>query len=59
MSFLPGNYSPDQVISLHLEHVVIPIGTFLNLKSLSIVCGNEREDECLNMVNKVRQDLNK
>jgi hypothetical protein len=56
---LSDNYSPDKVISLHIEHVVIPMDTFLNLKSLTIVYEHVREDECLNMVNEVRQYFNK
>ncbi|CAF2068814.1 unnamed protein product [Rotaria magnacalcarata] len=51
MPSFPDNYAPDRVISLHIEHIVIPIGIFLNLKSLSIVCGSERKDESLDMIN--------
>jgi hypothetical protein len=54
MPSVSDNYSASQVISLHIEHVVIPIGTFINLKSLSVVYGNMWEDECLNMINEVR-----
>jgi hypothetical protein len=59
MPFFPDSYSPDQVISLYIEHVIIPIDTFPNLKSLHIVHDNEREDECLNMVKQVRKNVNK
>ncbi|CAF1391900.1 unnamed protein product [Rotaria sordida] len=52
-SFL-GGYFPNQIISLQIEHIAIRITIFSNLKSLSIVHGNEREEECLNMVKQVR-----
>jgi hypothetical protein len=54
MPFLPGIYFIDQVISLHTEHVLIPIGIFSNLKSLSIVHGDSPDEEYLNMINEVR-----
>jgi hypothetical protein len=59
MPSLSDNYSSLQVISLHIAHVFIPIGTFINLKSLSIVYENTQEDDCLNMVNEVGQNFNK
>jgi hypothetical protein len=59
MPFFPGNYSPAQVISLHIERLIIPLNTFPNLKSLHIVHDNEREYECLNMVEQVRKTVNK
>ncbi len=57
MPSFPGNYSPDQVISLRLEHVAVRIDIFRNLKSLFIICGYEQEVECLQMINKVSQNL--
>jgi hypothetical protein len=59
MSSFPGNYSPDQVTSLRLEHVAIQIDIFRNLKSLFIICGYEQEVECLQMINEISQNLNK
>ncbi len=53
MPVFPGNYSPAQVISLYIEHVIIPLDAFPKLKSLHIVHDNEMEDECLNMVEQV------
>ncbi len=32
MFFFPNNYSPDQVVSLHIEQFIIPIDIFPNLK---------------------------
>ncbi|CAF0944879.1 unnamed protein product [Rotaria sordida] len=59
MCYLPDNYSSSQVISLHMNNVIIPIGIFHNLKSLSIVYRNEEKDECLQMINEVSQGFNK
>jgi hypothetical protein len=59
MPFFPGNYSPGQVISLYIEHLIIPLDTFPNLKSLHIVHDNEKEDESLNMIKQVRRTFNK
>ncbi|CAF0874539.1 unnamed protein product [Rotaria sordida] len=59
MCYLPDNYSSSQVISLHMNNVIIPIGIFHNLKSLSIVYRNEKKDECLQMINEVSQSFNK
>jgi hypothetical protein len=53
MPVFPRNYSPAQVISLYIERLIIPFNTFPKLKSLHIVHDNEREDECLNMVEQV------
>jgi hypothetical protein len=51
------NYSPDQVISLCLEHVPVRIDIFRNLKSLSIICEYDQEVECLQMINAVSQSV--
>jgi hypothetical protein len=59
MCYLPDNYSPSQVISVHMNNVIIPIGIFHNLKSLSIIYRNERKDECLHMINEVSRNFNK
>ncbi|CAF4135658.1 unnamed protein product [Rotaria sp. Silwood2] len=53
MCYFPEKYSPSQVISLHMNNIIIPIGIFHNLKSLSIVYRNEQNDECLQMINEV------
>ena len=54
ISSLSDNYSPNKVISLHIENIILSIDKFPNLKSLCIIHNNEREDECLNMVKQVR-----
>ncbi|CAF3229562.1 unnamed protein product [Rotaria socialis] len=51
MPFLLGNDLSNHVTSLYIDRIIIPIGAFLNLKSLTIVDGNECEDQCLNMIN--------
>ncbi|CAM4975516.1 unnamed protein product [Rotaria socialis] len=53
MPFLLGNDLSNHVTSLYIDRIIIPIGAFLNLKSLTIVDGNECEDQCLNMINEV------
>jgi hypothetical protein len=53
MSYLGENYSPGQVISVYMNNVIIPIGIFHNLKSLSIIYRNEQKNECLQMINEV------
>ncbi len=58
MSSLHNNYSPNKVISLRIEHTIISIDKFPNLKSLSIVYDNEGDDECLNMIKQVRHNIN-
>ena len=58
MPFLLGNDLSNHVTSLYIDRIIIPIGAFLNLKSLTIVDGNECEDQCLNMMNEVRQNFN-
>ncbi len=45
MPFLSENYSPDRIVSLYIEKLIIPINIFINLKSLHIVCDTEREEE--------------
>ena len=59
MPSLPENFSPDQLIPLRIENVATAINTFPNLKSLSMIYGNELEDEYQNMVNEVSHILNK
>jgi hypothetical protein len=54
MFFLNNKYFHDQIISLHIERLIIQIDIFPNLKSLCIVHDNEHEYECLNMVQQVR-----
>ncbi|CAF4190691.1 unnamed protein product [Rotaria magnacalcarata] len=53
MPFLLGNDLSNHVTSLYIDRIIIPIGAFLNLKSLTIVDGNECEDQCLNMINEI------
>jgi hypothetical protein len=48
-------YCYEQVISLHIEHFIIQIDIFPNLKSLCIVHDNELEAERLNMIQQVSQ----
>jgi len=57
-SFL-SKYSPDQVISFQIEHLIMPLDTFPSLKSLHIIHDDERKDECLNVVKEVRYNINK
>jgi len=53
-SSLSDSYSPDKIISLRIENIIISIDKFPNLKSLCIIHDNEREDECFNMVKQIR-----
>ncbi|CAF1279407.1 unnamed protein product [Adineta steineri] len=46
-------YSPDQVISLSMKNIIIPIGIFRNLKSLSMIYQIEQKDECLQLINEI------
>jgi hypothetical protein len=55
MQFPCNNYFAEQVVSLHIEHVIIQIDIFPNLKSLYIVHDNELENERLNMVQQVSE----
>ncbi|CAF3472845.1 unnamed protein product [Rotaria socialis] len=52
-SFVVGNYLPNNIVSLRIEHIAIPIATFVNLKSLYILHGKEREEECFDMVKQI------
>jgi hypothetical protein len=45
MTFFSKDYSPDQIVSLHIKELIIPINIFLNLKSLHIVCDTQKEEE--------------
>ncbi len=54
MPFLSENYSPDRIVSLYIEKLIIPINIFINLKSLHIVCDTEREEELLDIIQQVR-----
>jgi hypothetical protein len=54
ISSFSDNYSPNKVISLRIEYIIISIDKFPNLKSLCIIQDNEREDEYLNMIKQVR-----
>lgn len=54
MSSLPEKYFSEQVISLRIESLIIPISTFINLKSLLIVSEHRwKNDDCLNMIKEV------
>ena len=55
MSSLPDQYSPEQVISAHIKQVIIPIGTFINLRSLIIAYKHDWKDNCLIMIKEVRK----
>ena len=48
-------YCYEQVMSLHIEHFIIELHIFPNLKSLCVVHDNELEAERLNMVQQVSQ----
>ncbi len=54
MAFFSKNYSPDQIVSLYIEELIIPINIFLNLKSLHIVYDTEREEKLADIIQQVR-----